>query len=332
MSFKFLARRGAWRWAWIAALAGSALLASCGGGQITLFHPTRVLAFGDEMSTLEPDGRKYSINGFKQITAPDGTVTDDPTTLDCTRNPTWVQIVATSFGLAFDRCLGTATGASGQVLAQVGHKVADFAAQVAAVQGNVLGEADLALVMFGQNDILELYGQYPTLSAAVLLAQAQVRGTALGQQINQLALRGPAVVVVTTPDIGLSPFAAAQNISTGDPTRSALLSALVEKFNNSMSVALINDGHLIGLAYGDLEMQNNFKFPTVYGLLNVDTPACLDTSPLPGCTSATLTTAAITGTAATVTTWLWADSTRPSPFFQTRLGLLAGGRAHSNPF
>ncbi len=331
MSFKFLARLGAHRWWWTAALAGSALLASCGGGQINPFKPTRVLAFGDELSTIEPDGRKYSVNAFKQITAADGTVSDDPTTLDCTRNPLWVQSVAASFGLVFDRCLGAVTVASGQVLATAGHKVADFAAQINAVQGNPLGEADLALVMFGQNDILELYALYPA-PGRDLVAEAGARGTALGAQINQLARRGPAVVVLTTPDIGLSPFAKAQNTSTGDPTRAALLSAMTEKFNNSMSVALINDGRLIGLAYSDIELQNSVKFPESYGLVNVVAPACLDTAPLPACTSATLVAATATEAAATATSWLWADDRRVSPGFQARLGLLAQTRAHGNPF
>ncbi len=335
MSFKSMARLGAHRWWWTAALAGSMLLASCGGGQINPFKPTRILSFGDELSTIEADGRKYSINAFKQVTAPDGTVSDDPVILDCTRNPTWVQTVATSFGLVFDRCLGTATAATGQALAQAGHKVADFAAQIAAVQGDPLGENDLALVMFGQNDILELYGRFaadPSISRAALVDEARARGATLGALINQLALRGPAVVVITTPDIGLSPFAQTENTNTGDTTRSQLIADLVAAFNNRMSVALINDGRLIGLAYGDIELQNNVKFPLNYGLVNVVAPACLDTAPLPGCTSATLVAATATEAAATETTWLWANDRLVSPGFQARLGVLAQVRAHSNPF
>lgn len=318
MSFKFVAR--------LAAVASTAWLVSCGGGgQVEPFEPTRVLAFGDELSVIEADGRKYSINAFKQVTT-NGTTTDDPTTLDCTRNPLWIQTVATSFGLAFDRCLGTATAASGQVLAQVGHKVADLAGQIAGVQGNALGEKDLALVMIGMHDILELYASYPGTGRTALIAEAGVRGTALGEQINQLALRGPAVVVLTVPDIGKSPFALAQNTSTADATRSALITDLVDKFNNSMSVELINDGRLIGLVYADIEVQNMVKFPGSFGLTNVIAAACKDTAPLPGCTSATLVDTA------TTTTWLWADNLRLSPAGQSRLGLLAESRARNNPF
>ena len=341
MSFKFLSRWGASRRWSATALAGLGLvLASCGGGQVEPFAPTRILAFGDELSVLDDavtplngagNGRKYGINAFKQITV-DGVLTDDPTTLDCTRNPIWIQTVAASFGLAFDRCLGTATAASGQVRAQVGHKVADLTAQVAGVPGNVLGEKDLALVMIGMHDILELYAQYPLVGRDVLIEEARTRGRALGAQINALATSGPAVVVLTVPDIGQSPFALAENVNTGDNTRAALISELVATFNNRMSVELINDGRLIGLVYADIELQNMVKFPAAFGMTNVIAAACKSTAPLPGCTTATLQDATATEAAATATTWLWADSLRLSPAGQSRLGLLAESRARNNPF
>jgi outer membrane lipase/esterase len=335
MSLKFLARLGAQRWRWAAALVGGALLASCGGGtQIVAFVPTRVLAFGDELSTIEPDGRKYSINVFKQVLGPDGvTMIDDPAgTLDCTRYPIWVQSVATSFGLVFDRCLGAATASTGQILARAGAKVADFPAQIAAVQDAALGQKDLALVMFGQNDILELYGMYPGTPEQALMDMAGARATTYGTLINQLAQSGPAVVVVTTPDISFSPFALAENTNTGDLGRSGLISRLVAKFNNRISVTLINDGHLIGLAYGDIEMQNVAVSPGTYLLSNWTDAACLATAPLPGCTTATLVPATGTAAAATAYSWLWSDNLHPTPMFQDRLAGLAANRAHSNPF
>ena len=49
--------------------------------------------------------------------------------------------------------------------------MADLAAQIAAVQGAALNEDDLALVMIGMHDILELYGRYPTSSRDTLLAE-----------------------------------------------------------------------------------------------------------------------------------------------------------------
>lgn len=334
MSSTFFARLGAPRWSRAAALSliiGGGLLTACGGGgQVEPFKPTRILAFGDELSLIEPDGRKHSVNAFRITNATTNPPTESTTELDCTRNPIWVQAVASAFSLAFDRCLGAATTASGQVLAQVGQKVADLPAQLASVQGEPLGEKDLALVMMGMHDILELYARYPASSRNELLDEAGARGKALGRQINDLALSGPAVVVLTVPDIGLSPFALAQNTSTSDPTRSKLIADLVKKFNDSTSVELINDGRLIGLVYADIEIQNMVKFPRSYGLAGVaaavTAAACRDTAPLPACTTATLVDTA------TATTWLWADNLRLSPAGQSRLGLLATSRATNNPF
>ena len=330
MTSKFLDWPALRLWMQLAALAGASLLASCGGSQAEPFEPTRVLAFGDDLSVLDDaltpgNGRKYSINAFKQVTV-GGVTTDDPTTLDCTRSPLWIQTVATRFGLAFDRCLGSATVASGQVLAQVGHKVADLPAQIAAVQGDALGEKDLALVMIGLNDILELYALYPATSRDDLLAEARKRGISLGEQINQLAQSGPAVVLLTVPDISLSPFALAQDASAGDTTRSALIRDLVATFNDRTSVTLINDGRLIGLVYGDLEIQKMVKNLSSYNLTNGDDAACKSEAVLPDCTTATL----VDG--ATADTWLWADAWRLSPAAQSRLGELADSRARSNPF
>jgi hypothetical protein len=344
MSSKLFARLDVRRGLAGAAVMAAGLLASCGGGdQIVPFVPTRILAFGDDQSALDDtvtprnglgNGRKYSINAFRLVTVL-GVVVEDPTTLDCARNPLWIQSVASEFGLVFDRCLGSAPAASGQVLAQAGHKVADLQAQLAAVQGDALGEKDLALVMTGLNDILELYERYaqdPSAGSDGLLDEARARGRAVGAFVNQVATSGPAVVVLTLPDIGKSPYALAQNTSTGDPNRAALISELVRVFNNQTSVTLINNGRLIGLVYADTEIQNMVSFPASYGLANVVDAACLDTAPLPDCTTNTLVAATPTTAAATSTTWLWADGLRLSPAGHSRLGSLAASRARANPF
>lgn len=325
MSFRLSSmRKGLAAVAAALALAG---LASCGGGgQVEPFEPNRILAFGDEWSVIEPDGRKYAVNAFRITDATTNPPTESTTELDCTRNPIWIQSVAAAFGLVYDRCLGSATTASGQVLAQAGHKVADLAAQIAAVQGAALNEDDLALVMIGMHDILELYAQYPGVSRNSLLDAARSRGEALGERVNALARSGPAVVVLTVPDLGLTPFARAQNTSTGDATRAALLSDLTEAFNNRMSVALINDGRLIGLAYGDIESQNLVRFPSSFGLSNTVDAACVASATLPGCTTATL----VTG--ATASSYMWADALMPANALQSRLGTIAASRARNNPF
>ena len=310
-----------------AALAAAAALASCGGGGLVeKFKPTRILAFGDELSTLAADGRKWSINTFKVANATTTPVTLDRTTLECTLNPIWTQSVATRFGLAFDRCLGSATVATGQSLAAPGAKVADFANQRGSVTGAALSHSDIALVMLGMNDLLEIYATYPTASRDAVLGAARARGEALGLQVNALAQAGTPVVVLTVPDLGLTPFALAENTSTGDATRAKLLTDLTNAFNNRMSVSLVNDGRLIGLVYADTELQTVAKFASGFGLINATTAACLATTALPGCTIDTLVTDA------TSLNYLWADALRPGPAFQARLGSLAAFRAVNNPF
>jgi phospholipase/lecithinase/hemolysin len=320
-------------WKSLATLTALCALAACGGGDTQEpFRPNRVLAFGDELSYIEKDtGHKYSINAFKITDATTNPPTESATELDCTRNPIWVQTVATSFGLAFDRCLGTATTASGQILAQPGHKVRDLPAQrVAAEAQGALNENDLALMQVGMNDIRELYKQYAdnpaTTDRAALLADARARATVYGEFINSLAQAGPAVVVLTVPDLGLTPFARKENTDTGDATRSTLLSQLTDAFNSRMSVTLINDGRLIGLVFIDIETQNMFRFPGSFALTNVLDAACQSTAVLPSCRTNTL----VTG--ATATNYMWADSIRPGPTVQSRMGSLAEFRAKNNPF
>ena len=176
------------------------------------------------------------------------------------------------------------------------------------------------------NDILELYARYPAESSVTLIDEARNRARVYGEAINTLAQSGPAVVALTVPDLGLTPFARAQNLSTGDATRSKLLSQLTDAFNSRMSVTLINDGRLIGLVFIDIETQNMFRFPNNFALTNVLDAACLPTSVLPDCRTNTL------ATGATSAGYMWADDLRPGLAVQSRMGSLAEFRAKNNPF
>ena len=161
----------------------------------------------------------------------------------------------------------------------------------------------------------------------VRLAEGDMdRATVYGERINAIARSGPAVVVLTVPDLGLTPFARAQNTSSGDPNRSKLLSQLTDAFNSRMSVTLINDGRLIGLVFIDIETQNMFRFPGNFSLTNVLDAACLATAVLPDCRTNTL------ATGATSAGHMWADDLRPGPNVQSRMGALAEFRAKNNPF
>jgi outer membrane lipase/esterase len=296
--------------------AGVALtLAACGGGsgQVEPFEPTRILAMGDQTSRLEADGRKYTVNAL----ATGGTA------LDCETHPLWVQIVAEVFDLKFPQCPGDDTAPTGVMLATNGAKAADIQAQVDAVAASFT-EDDLVTMLVGANDIIELYAQFPTRSEDDIAAELRARGRTWGAQINRVAQAGPAVLVVTVPDLGKTPFALAEE--SANAGRAALLTRLTDRYNAGMRLEIINDGRLIGLVFGDLEVQNIVRFPGSFGFANVTQATCLASAPLPTCTTATL----VTG--ADPINWLWADDRHLSPGGQNRLGVIAATRATNNPF
>jgi outer membrane lipase/esterase len=300
-------------------LAAAALLASCGGGgQIEDFQPKRIMAFGDESSLITSEGRKYTVNALNSTTK----------ALDCASNPIWVQSLASTFGLVFVECNSDSVVApTGQIYAQAGAKVAELKIQLDtffATGG--FNSKDLVTVMAGANDVLEIYAQYPQQGLDTLKALAGQRGRDLATQVNRIANADGRVIVVTLPDLGLTPYALAERDSKPDTNRSELLTELVTAFNTEMRLNIINDGRLIGLVLGDEMVQSIVKYPSSYGYANVTEAVCLSTVVLPGCTSSTLVT---DGSAST---WLWADSTRLSPAGHSRLGTLAISRATNNPF
>src|SRR4051812_31191165 len=89
----------------ILALAAFAagLLTACGGGtsQYDPFVPGRVLAFGDENSVIDSQGRKYSINGVKDTLDENGQTVS---AIDCTALQNWAQSVASHYGFVFAEC------------------------------------------------------------------------------------------------------------------------------------------------------------------------------------------------------------------------------------
>lgn len=294
------------------------LLAACGGGTSTVdpFRAQRLLVFGDDTSAITQSGRKYGVNGLSLATGQ----------LDCTQEPLWVQSVASLYGFEFAECNPTFAEPKAFMRAFAGAKVADVAAQVEAqVAAGGFRDRDLATVLAGVNDILEIYGRYPGSSVDSLKAEASARGGQLALVVNRLVGLGVKVVVSDLPDMGLSPFAQAQKAL--DPTgldRSALLSNLVTAFNEQLGVKVVLDGRFVGLVQAQLRFQAIGRSPASFSLTDVVDAAC--TAPLPNCTTNTL----VAG--ATSTSYLWADQTRLSTGGQSQLGALAVDRAQRNPF
>lgn len=299
------------------AAAALALLTACGGGtsQVEVFEPLRYFALGDEDSTLEAGGRKWGVNGLNE----DGS-------LACADQQNWTQQVASAYGFFFAQCNPTnALETNARMLARAGARAQDLNAQIdAQVAAGGFRDGDLATVMAGSNDILELYNQYPTRTRAALVAEARERGRVLARVVNRLVDLRVKVVVSTMPDLGLSPFARAQQLALQDFDRAAFLSELSTAFNEQLGVNVLLDGRFVGLVQADLQFQAINRFPAGFGFVNVSEPVC--TVALPQCTTATL----VEG--AQPSAWLWADGTRLAPGAHQQLASLAIARAQRNPF
>lgn len=309
------------RWPRAAAglLAVAAVVAACGGSttQNEPFYAERVFAFGDETSALTQlpagNGRNYGINGL-----------DADGNIDCRVNPVWVQSVAGLYGFVAAECNPNDLEPRARIYAAEGTKVSDVGQQVeaAALQaGGRFGDRDLATMLAGANDILELYKRYPAESRDALLNEARARGRLLGQIVNRLVDLGAKVIVSDVPSLGLTPFAYKEQALHTDFEPGTLLTDLTTAFNEQLGVTILLDGRFIGLVQADLQFRAIAANP---GNLNVTEGACAVAPPL--CSTATLVPDA------DAFTHLWADDTRMSSFGQSQLATLAIDRANRNPF
>jgi hypothetical protein len=310
-----------WSRAVAGGLAALALLAACGGGttQYETFYAERVFAFGDETSTLTDtpagNGLKYSVNAL-----------DDSGNVDCRLQPVWVQAVAAIYGFVFAECNPLNLEPKAFMFAATGAKVKGILLQVevANARAGGFGEKDLATVLAGTNDIIEIYQRYPAESEEALLADARARGKALGQIVNRIVDLGAKVLISDVPDVGLTPYAKAQKAAHTDIDRAALLTRLTTAFNEQLGVNVLLDGRYVGLVQADLQFRAVAQSPGSYGYLNITDAVC--TVALPLCRDDTLVADA------TAFTYLWADELRLSSGGQAQLAALAVDRAQRNPF
>jgi phospholipase/lecithinase/hemolysin len=295
---------------------------------VTPFAPTRVLAFGDETSVIDDfnndaNGRKYSVNA----------VQTDLVTLDCKTNPIWVQTLASVYRMVFPQCNPDAFPApTSRIFAAAGATVADVAAQVNLYQqtGGSFAATDLVTVLVGANDILAAYAQFPGVDEATLTANLEQAGAALAAQVNAIADAGGKVLISTVPEIGLTPFGAAEKSANTDTDRAALLSRLTKRFNARLRLNITDDGTKIGLLLTDEWIRAIVGNGTTSGYLNVAAAACAVA--LPACTTQTLVVDPATALPASGDTWLWSDDRHLSAGGQRGLGTLEATRAAGNPF
>ena len=310
----------------LVALGALATLAACGGGtyQQKAFVPARILTFGDENSHLQgAQGLKYSINGVA-------------TTLqvDCTLNPLWNQVLATSYGLVYQNCNVNANFETNAIdLTTVGATVDDVVKSVAAfTAGDTFNGNDLVTIWVGMHDVLGEYQANGTGDETVLLQDMKDQGIKLAAVVNQIENAGAKVVLVTVPDMSLSPFAYAES-QKGDFDRLKLLEDMSTQFNLGLITNFINDGSRIALVQVDDYLVNATRNPGGSGFVQLpnQTYGCLDSAPLPTCNDDTLRNDPLTGQPATAH-FIWADATHLGAVLQNQLGNAASGRAHSNPF
>ena len=311
-----------------------ALLAACGGSESVNFVPARVLSFGDESSVITADGKKYTINA---IVPNSGT----PGTIDCIFNPIWNQVLATSYGLTFAQCPGSFPGSTpaSLILAREGATAAgtrdiDFPQQITRqlaadpADGGGIGSSDLATVLVGVNDVVSIYERYKSgeITSPQATTLAEQTGETIASQLNRITAAGGKIIIETVPDVSVTPYGLGQ-----DADGQAVLAGLTSRLNARLLVTLDNDGRKIGLIEINPYLQAVLGNPAGYGYINVTGAACLPTYPLPSCTSATLTTNP-DGSAATASSWLWANSLQLSAGAHQQMGNLAASRAHNQPF
>jgi phospholipase/lecithinase/hemolysin len=297
------------------AAVATAMLASCGGGSlIDDFSPRRVVAFGDEATAMESDGRKYSINAVESEDE------DEPV---CSVYPNWAQYVAEWYSLEFDECAaadGSATPSINE--AQAGARIADVEAQVDAFidGGGNFSDSDLVLVMAGANDVIDQFEAYEAGDAteSAVIAELRERAEQLAEVVNRIARDDGRVLIATVPHLHRSPYARAKTDAQQD-----VIERMVNEFNSRLRTEILNDGHLIGIVRTDIEVARILDSPSSRNVTNTREAACLD--PLPNCTANRL-------VADANVRYMWADDLRFGPQVQRRFGELAVRRARNNPF
>lgn len=305
-----------------AALTSAALvLASCGGSTYDAFQPSRILSFGDEYSYMDSAGRKFTVDYL-----------DSNGVRNCDKEEyrLWNQAVAERFDFAFAQCNPLGRDTSKALLyAQPGATVAGITAQIDQhIAAGGFKAGDLALVLGGANDVKALGVQFPAQTAAALQAAAYDAGKALGAQVNRLIGLGVRVLVMTTPDVGLAPYGAAQDALA--PGRKALLTALTSDFTRGMRDTITNDGRLAAVTLSaDLVRRIVDDPQDQYGSYVHDRGACAEGVSTLDCTTGTLRPDVTTGR---LTLYVYADDQHVSPNIQRLWGNLALERVRENPF
>jgi outer membrane lipase/esterase len=313
------------------------LLAACGGDseQVEAFVPARLIVLGDENSIIDddPDGDGiHDADGFKYtINDRRGTGTGK-----CRTESNIVQYIATQYNFVFAECNPAGVTPRAFIHARVGatvdHPLTGLEAQRASVKD--LGPSDMVSVMIGTNDIIEVYelvraGKLPGNDP---IGEIRRRGKVAADQISAVLATGARALVMTVPDVSLSPYAF--EASKTDSGAKPFLHDLSYEYNGSLRTSIVpNDGRNYGLVLADDIVTAMYQDPTTY----LDDPSVVNFA---ACTTIDVRNCQITDSAATTTlvsgatasNFLWAGDRHLSPEAHMRIGQQAQVRAVNNPF
>mgnify|MGYP001385382541 CR=1 FL=1 len=281
------------------ALCAAAVLSACGGGdRAEPYVPTQLLAYGDELSRIEANGSKYTVNGLSST---------DATQQDCAINPIWVQILAADLGMAFEQCPSTFKTFAAINKARVGAKTTDVIAELAALRATNPGPSTLVTVLVGTYDVKDLYAQVKagTLSLSSATTKAAQLGADLGAEIRRVTDAHIGIIVSTIPDLGQSPYA----LLPANGNDAKAIADLTAVFNEKLVETIPQSGRKVGLVYGrPIGLDLNGSPVEGYTNAGVCTVNVLD------CTTSTL------QSGGDINTWVWAADVYPTPMTHIKLG------------
>ena len=309
----------------------AAMLTACGGGtsQVEPFIPERVIALGDENSVIVDDGShdgfKYTINDRR------GTVAGK-----CSLLPTFVQSLANLYGFVFEQCNPNSLTPKAFIYAVADARIDDattgLAAQIASVPN--LGKTDMVSLMIGGNDVIALFESVRdgTLTRDQAIGTARQRGRNAAALVGTILNTGARVLVITSPDLGLSPYARAQALVY--PGAEGLMSELSFELNGNLRTNVEpNDGRNWGLVLADDIVAAMNKLPTSFLTApSSATDAACTTASAKDCVITDDTTTSTLVSGASTSSHLWADDRHLGPEAHNLIGQQLQSRAVNNPF
>lgn len=250
----------------------------------------------------------------------------------------WVQIVASAYGKSFssDCSLDTRGGAVSHAVAKA--KTVDVIAQINAHRGEINSKT-VVTIMVGQNDILEQYQAIlgGSQDEAGAIGVLQARAADMAAAIRGIIDLGGKVVLSLTPDLGQSPLA----VGAGN---SALMTNLVRAYNDRLYITGL--GNVSGRSLAGINPESLTKPSTRSSSYQYTTPLCdaaavrrpdgsaVPPVALPGRTAEDVANEKLlscTGqyftSGTSLSTAMWADSTRAAPVLHNIIGVTVFNRA-----